>query len=234
MAAIGAVGLWRRQHRRETIPMGGRKAAVSSADGVNVMATPTMTWLKLKRRLACDGNSLRRRSDLIEAWLLPGVIAAFVTLSPLVAAATSAWAGAGNAAARHAEQSWHRVPALLLQAAPGPEMSDHGANTWLAWTRARWVTDGRPRQGLVPAPAKTRAGSTVPVWLDRAGNPQMPPPTAAQAGDRVVVATSIALAGLAALLACAALLTRLVLDRRRLASWDTAWLSAGPNWSRQE
>jgi hypothetical protein len=100
-------------------------------------------------------------------------------------------------------------------------MSDNGANTWVVWTRARWTADGRQRLGSVPVQAKTRAGSTVTVWLDRAGNVQMPLLVAGQAGDRVVVATLIALAGLAVLLASLVLLARRVLNRRRLAGWET-------------
>jgi hypothetical protein len=195
------------------------------------MATSTRTWRKLARRR--DHNPLRRRADLIEGWLLPAAIAVFLAASPLVAAAAGAGVRAGNAAAAHAQLSWHRAPAVLLKAAPGPEMSDNGANTWLVQAPARWTSGGQPRTGSVPAPAGTSAGSTVRVWLDRAGNVRMPPLTAAQVSDRVIAATLIALAGLAAALAIMAMLTRRLLDRRRLAGWESAWLSVGPQWSHQ-
>jgi uncharacterized membrane protein YhaH (DUF805 family) len=73
----------------------------------------------------------------------------------------------------------------------------------------------------------------VRIWLDRAGNVRTPPLTAAQVSDRVIAATLIALAGLAAALAIMAMLTRRLLDRRRLAGWESAWLSVGPQWSHQ-
>ncbi len=193
-----------------------------------------MTWTRLTRRLRPDHNPLRRRSDLIEAWLLPAVIAAFLTLGPLVAGAASAWVHAGSAAARDARRSWHRVPAVLLAAAPGPMMSDNGSNSWLVWTPARWTAAGRQRAGKVPAAAGTRAGSTIPVWLDRAGNVRMPPPTAGHVRDRVVLAALIALTALAAALASLAAVVRWVLDRGRLAGWEAEWRSVGPQWSRQE
>jgi hypothetical protein len=189
--------------------------------------------MRLTGRPGRDRNPLRRRSDLIEAWLLPMAIAAFLAASPLVTAAAGLWIRADNAAAKHAELSWHRVPAVLLQAAPGPEMSDNGANSWLVWTPARLTADGRQRIASVPAPAGTPADAAVPVWLDRAGNVQQPPMTAAQASDRVLVVTVIALAGLVVLVAGAALVTRRVLDRRRLAAWESGWLSVGPQWSHQ-
>ena len=97
----------------------GCKGAAGTAAGVTMMATPTTTWMKLTRRLGRDGNPLRRRSDLIEAWLLPAVIAVFLALCPVVAVVTAAWVHADNAAARHAQLSWHRAEAVLLQAAPG-------------------------------------------------------------------------------------------------------------------
>jgi hypothetical protein len=197
------------------------------------MATLTTTWMRLAGRLRRDRNPLRRRSDLIEGWLLPAAIAVFLAASPLVAAAAGLWVRADNAAATHAQLSWHRAPAVLLKAAPGPEMSDNGANTWLVQAPARWTSGGQTRTGSVPAPAGTSAGSTVRVWLDRAGNVRTPPLTAAQVSDRVIAATLIALAGLAVFLASMALLTRRVLDRRRLAGWESAWLSVGPQWSHQ-
>ncbi len=72
----------------------------------------------------------------------------------------------------------------------------------------------------------------MPVWLDRAGQVQVPPPTASQVQDRVIGAAAVALAALAVLLASLALLVRQVLDRRRLAGWDAAWQAVGPQWSR--
>jgi hypothetical protein len=193
-----------------------------------------MTWTRLARRLGADHNPLRRRSDLIEAWLLPCAIAAFLVLAPVVAAGAVWWSHAQVAAARHAQQSWRRVPAVLLRAAPGPMISGGGSNTWTAREPARWVAGAQPRTGLVPVPSGTRAGTHVMVWLDRAGLPQPLPLTASQARDRVVVALSAALAALAVALAVLALVIRWRLNRRRLASWAADWESVGPQWSHQE
>jgi len=187
----------------------------------------------VSRRLGFDHNPLRRRLDLIEAWLLPAVIAVFLALSPLIVGAAAALVHNENAAARQAQRSWHRVPAVLLQAVPGPLMSDNGANSWVTWTPARWTTDGRPHVGQVPAISGTSAGSTVPVWLDRAGHVRAPPLTAGQVRDRATFAAIVALTALAVFLAAMALIGRRLLDRKRLAGWGTAWLSVGPQWSRR-
>ena len=93
------------------------------------MTTPTMTWTRLTRRLRDDHNPLRRRSDRVEAWLLPAVLAAFLVLAPLVAAATIWQVHAANAADTTAQQSLHPAPAVLLAAAPGP-MHPH-SSSWL-------------------------------------------------------------------------------------------------------
>jgi hypothetical protein len=207
-------------------------SAVGFADGVIGM-TPTTTWTRVARRLGLDHNPLRRRSDMIEAWLLPAVVVVFLALSPLLIGAASAFIQNGNAAAVRAERSWHRVNAVLLQAVPGPMMSDNGANSWVTWTQARWTADGRRHVGQVPAPSGSSMGSTVPVWLDRAGNVQTPPLNARQIRDRVVLAAVVALTALAVCLAAVALIARRLLERRRLAGWATGWLAVGPQWSRR-
>ena len=72
------------------------------------------------------------------------------------------------------------------------------------------------------------------VWLDSAGKVHLPPLTAAQDRSRVRHAMLLAVAGLAVVLAGLALLGWRILNRRRLAAWETAWLAVGPRWSRQD
>jgi hypothetical protein len=229
--AQGVLGEQTRSARR---PQEGTEASAAAgfADGV-ISMTPTTTWTRVARRLGLDHNPLRRRSDLVEAWLLPAAVAVFLVLSPLLVGAASAWVHNENAAAQQAERSWHRVPAVLLEAVPGPLMSDNGANTWIMWIRARWTADGQRHVGQVPAAAGTSAGSTVSVWLDRAGHVQAPPLNAFQIRDRVVLAAVVALSALAVFLTAVTLIGRWLLDRRRLAGWAAAWLSVGPQWSRR-
>src|SRR5579862_1600219 len=210
----------------------GQTGAAGSADGVSMMAAPGARWTRLTRTLGIDRNPLRRRADLVAAWLVPGALAALVLLGPLAAAGASFWVHADSAAAHRAEQSWHRVGAVLLQDAPGPILGN-GPNAWIVWTPARWRLAGRQHDGPVPVDAGTRAGVVVPVWLDRAGTVQPPPLTPGQVSYRATLAAATAVVALAVLLACLTLLGRWVLDRRRLAAWETAWRSVGPQWSRQ-
>jgi hypothetical protein len=195
------------------------------------MAATTM-WTRFTRRLGFDHNPMRRRADLLEGWLLPAAVAAFLILGPLAATGVGLWVQSGNAAAQQVQRTWHEVPAELLEPVAGPLMTDNGANTWLVSTPARWISSGRPRAGDIPAPAGTRQGAVVALWLNRAGKVQAPPLTAGGARNRVVVAVLFALAALAMLLTVLALVIRWVLDRRRIAGWESAWLSVGPQWSR--
>jgi hypothetical protein len=188
--------------------------------------------MRLTRRLGLDRNPLRRRSDVAAAWLLPAALVAFLALCPLVYGVTGMRVRADNSALLRAAESGHRVTAELLQAAAGAAQSDDGANTWMVWTRARWTFDGRPRIGDVPVTSGTRAGSLVPVYLDRAGRVLPLPLTQAQLGSRVVADSSYCMAAIVALLAGVTFLAGRALDRRRLAGWQTEWLTVGPRWSR--
>jgi hypothetical protein len=194
-------------------------------------ARPTTMWQQLIRRFGCDGNPLRRRSDRIAAWLAPAVVAVFLGLCPVVAGVTGTWMRADNAAVQHASLSWDKVKGVLLQAAPGPLEPYHGANIWTEPEPARWTFGGQPRRGLVPAPAGSAKGSTVTVDLNKAGQVQAPPLSAAALRDRIDTGTFIAMAAIGGLLLALMWLARRYLDKRRIASWEAEWLSVGPHWT---
>jgi hypothetical protein len=192
-----------------------------------------MKTTRLARRLGLDGNPLRRRSDVIAAWLLPTAIVLFFGLCPVLYAVTGMKVRADNAAVQRAEATGHHANAELLQAAAGPQQSGRGSNTWTVLAPIRLVEDGRAYDANYPVAAGTPAYTQVKVWLNRTGNLESPPLTKAQVGNRVLADTVVALAGLAVLLAGLAWAIRRVLDRRRLAGWENEWLAVGPRWSRQ-
>lgn len=197
-----------------------------------MMATTTL-WMKLARRMGCDGNPLRRRYDRIEAWLLPAALVVFLALCPLVVDITAMWMRADNAAVQRAELTWRPVSAVLLQAVPGPEQTDHGANTWTTWAPATWTFAGKRYTGDIPVTSGTPAGSTVTAFLGKSGQVEQPALSAAQLGARATTAAMMTLLVVAVVLAILTGLARRFLDRRRLAGWETDWLSVGPRWSRR-
>ncbi len=195
------------------------------------MTAATTKWVKLSRRLGMDGNPLRRPADKIEAWLTPVAIAVFLALCPVVVIGMSAWVHADNAAAQREARSWHSVTAVLLQAAPGPLQSDGGANTWMVWVEARWSVGGLQKKGAVPVPAGSPKGSTQTVRLNSAGVVQVPPAPASQIAALADTSAGAAVTGLAVLMVGLTWVIRRVLDRRRIALWESAWLTVGPRWS---
>lgn len=194
-------------------------------------ARPTTMWLKLKRRMACDGNPLRRRSDVIAAWLTPLVVLIFIALIPVTATVTSSLAHAQNAAVARAMPTWHMVEGRLLRSAPGPAQTDQGGNLWNEVVPAEWVFQGHKQSGVVPVLAGSRAGDLQKIYLNKAGKVQTPPLDAAQLADRTDTITFIVLATLAVLLLVLKGITRRILDSRRIAAWESDWLAVGPRWS---
>src|SRR4051794_27904763 len=72
-----------------------------------------------------------------------------------------------EAAAQYAER--HRASARLLEDVP---LTSRGSDNIQTTARAEAVwtgPTGMEQKGLVTVPAGTRAGSTVPIWLDRDG-----------------------------------------------------------------
>jgi len=74
------------------------------------------------------------------------------------------------------------------------------------------------------------AGARIPVWLDRSGQPAAPPGGQVAMIVNALAAAAVAGGAAVALLICYAL-CRLVLDRRRLAAWESAWSLTGPRWT---
>jgi hypothetical protein len=196
-------------------------------------ATLTKTWQKLARRMGCDGNPMRRRSDRVEAWLLPGAIATFFALCPVVAYGTSSVIHHENARAVQAAKSWQRVDAMLLRSAPGPQQTDNGANAWFVETMARWTFDGRQYTGDVPVLSNARAGAIVPILLNKQGQVEAPPLPQSQISNLDVEAILFALMLLALAVTGLTRLIHRALDRRRFAGWDSAWMEVAPRWRSQ-
>jgi hypothetical protein len=122
--------------------------------------------------------------------------------------------------------------AVLIQAGPF-----YGGTAQLGRAEARWGGPAGGEQSGVLTTATTpgiigaTAGARIPVWLDRAGQPVAPP-----GGQVTMIVNALAVgaavaggAGIALLVSYA--LCRLVLDRRRLAAWESAWSLTGPRWT---
>ena len=174
-------------------------------------------------------NTLRRPVDRIEGTVLMALTAAF-----LVAVALASVLGVHTYQSQRAASARLRLAvAVLSQAGP----LSYGILTPLGHAEARWRDRGGGEQsgmltvatapGILGAPA----GARIPVWLARSGQP-VAPPGGQFAMILSALAPSTAVAGGAGItvLVCYGL-SRLVLDRRRLAAWESAWSLTGPRWS---
>jgi hypothetical protein len=77
------------------------------------------------------------------------------------------------------------------------------------------------------------AGQVVPLWVDRAGWPTGPPPSHGAILAREAIGAIAAILALGAVLLCLAAVARRILDRRRLANWEAAWITVGPEWTQR-
>lgn len=174
-------------------------------------------------------NPLRRRSDVLEAWI---VLAAWT-----VAAVASVVAGVvGARVAQHTVDAGRTgrspVTAVLVRIVPG---SGRDVVTGVRYDRVvatvRWsdVRGGAAstRTGLMNVKPTARPGSTVRAWTDGHGRLVAPPVSAAEETTRVALAgTGAALAAGAAVLT-AGCLARLRVQRRATEKWGTEWEQAG-------
>jgi hypothetical protein len=190
-----------------------------------------MRATRLARRLGLDRNPLRRRTDKIAACLAAVAIAVFLVGAPLLSMAAVGWADRAAAAEQHAARSWRQVPAVLQQgasASAGWELPGY------SWVRARWIApDGRARAGLIPVSDAVSAGRVVPLWVDAAGSPIVPPPSRRTVPARQALAVVIAVGTPGIVLLCLACAGRWMLERRRLADWEAEWAAVGPVWTRR-
>jgi hypothetical protein len=174
-------------------------------------------------------NTLRRPVDRIEGTVLVVLTAAF-----LVAMAVASVLGVRTYQSQRAASAGLR-PVVAVLSQPGP--LSYGSMAKLGQAEARWRDPGGSEQSGVlttataPGILGAAAGARVPVWLDRSGQP-----VASPGGQIAMIVNALAPgtvvtggAGIT-LLVCYGL-CRLVLDRRRLAAWESAWSLTGPRWT---
>ncbi|MFD3539245.1 hypothetical protein ACFWUQ_07050 [Streptomyces sp. NPDC058662] len=194
-------------------------------------------------------NPLRRRSDLVEAWVALAALVCVLVVAPSVGCAAGVQVDAAlQGAAREQRQERHLVPAVVLRNAPeqaaagsadaSGEASGEASAQRTAPRRtqvvAAWTApDGSAHEGTVPAAEEPpHPGDRFRIWTDARGRLVGRPLDASAA---VFHATA---AGLAAALGVAALaetVRRLVVRRlthQRYARLDRAWAAAGPDWGR--
>ncbi|MFF7731710.1 hypothetical protein [Streptomyces sp. NPDC007984] len=174
----------------------------------------TVRWWRWRR------NVLKRRVDVVEAWVvLTGWVLALVigVIAGLVAADTV------EQAVEQQRAESRRVTAVVVKDAPG-QPSTGSASDQRVWGKVRWTApDGSTQRDEARVPPRASAGSTVQVWVNRGGDITAPPVSTGEAWLHIAMGGALAGAFAGSAVLGATRLTRLLLDRRRMAQWDAEW-----------
>ncbi|MFJ4686779.1 hypothetical protein ACIQNG_13190 [Streptomyces sp. NPDC091377] len=178
-------------------------------------------------------SPLRRRSDVIEAWLLLAVGLLLFLGAPLAGAATAWWAyGDARATVAVQHEQRHMVRAEVVGTPPDTLPAISGGTSvrvTVRWTDAGGVTRTAP--ALVPA--GTKHGTGVDVWFDRAGRSVAPPADSGMVWQHSLTLGVCATGGSAALVLLGWSGVRRVSLSHRLAEWDRDWARTEPKWTRR-
>ncbi|WAX81587.1 Rv1733c family protein [Streptomyces sp. KMM 9044] len=192
-------------------------------------ARPRRVWLWRWR-----SNPLRRRSDLIEAWLLLATL--FLTL---FAGAVTGLATAGTVDRSLAERraQSRAVPAVLVEDAadtlPSPVTED-GSGDDRVWVKVRWAApEGTSRTGRAEAEPGAKAGSVVTVWTNDAGRLVSEPPGGADARFQTVMAGLTAAAATGGVVVLGGWFVRSRTRQRRSQEWEAEWRLVEPTWRKR-
>ncbi|MEV0224867.1 hypothetical protein [Streptomyces sp. NPDC050704] len=179
-------------------------------------------------------NPLRRRSDVVEAWIALIVAVLLCVGAPLAGLAAGWWAYDGartTAAEQRAER--HRVRAVVTEHAPAAMPTTHGGKEPTHRVTVRWTEPGDgPRTDEARVPAGTRAGERTSVWLDDRGRIVPAPADATTIWQYAMAAGACTTGGFAAVVLVVHLVVRRVAVHRRLAEWEREWARTGPEWGR--
>lgn len=172
-------------------------------------------------------NPLRRREDIIEAWVIL-VVWVLVAVGGVFAGVLAARATDDTLSRQRTER--HRVTAVLTEDAPWNAalagQDGQRVRATVQWTGA----DGHTHTGRTFVEPGHHAGYRVKVWTDQHGRL-----TAAPASDAQVTLQSVLLGGSATvafsgLTYVAGRAVRLGIDGHRSARWDKEWEAVEPHW----
>ncbi|MES5819808.1 hypothetical protein [Streptomyces sp. RG80] len=177
-------------------------------------------WWRFRR------NPLRRRSDLIEGWLLLSTWLLAVVVA-VVAGVLAADVVEDDVNRLRAQR--HAVTAVLTEDAERSPSATEGTDMDQAWATVRWTgRDGKVRTGVARVEAGGKAGGRTEVWLDERERLVPEPATPEQAELQGTVLGMAAAVGAGALVAFAGWGGCARLGRRRLAQWDKEWADIDP------
>ncbi|WP_112470205.1 Rv1733c family protein [Streptomyces triticisoli] len=165
-------------------------------------------------------NPLRRRSDIVEAWVL---LASWVValVGGLLAGLAAADAIKESAERQRAER--REVSAVLVEDAEDrlPERAPSG---YRVWATVRWTApEGSTHTDEARVPSGTPAGHTVTVWADRNGKIAAEPLTDEETRWHAISGGVLTVSGASGAVLAVAWVARQGLERHRMARWAAEW-----------
>ncbi|MER6283112.1 Rv1733c family protein [Streptomyces sviceus] len=140
------------------------------------MLTRTVVALLVPDAWRWRRNPLRRRSDVVEAWIVLATCLVALLGGLLAGEEAGAATEAGLTARRTAA---HTVSAVLVEDAGAASTVPTSGTGETVRATVRWTApDGSTRTGQARVEPGGAAGTSVTVWIDRGGNPVRTPHTA--------------------------------------------------------
>ncbi|MFE6332396.1 hypothetical protein ACFVOK_04145 [Streptomyces sp. NPDC057798] len=165
-------------------------------------------------------SPLRRRCDLVEAWVvLGGWLLALVggALAGLLAV------GAVERAAEDRRAQSRQVSAVLMEDTDDKVPARVPAD-YRVWARVTWTDpDGTARSDDARVAPRTRAGAKVSVWTDGHGRVTAPPLSSGEIGLHAVSGGTLAALCTSGVVLGTVWVVRQLMERRRLEQWAVEW-----------
>ncbi|WP_405875904.1 hypothetical protein [Streptomyces sp. NBC_00005] len=181
-------------------------------------------------------NSLRRRSDMVEAWTALAFAVLLLVGAPLAGAVAGWWAhdeARSVAAAERAER--HSVRAEVVGETPDMLPTVEGGREHSYRVDVRWTDPATgPHTANARVPAGTERGDKVDVWFDSRGRTVPPPPGETQVWQHTLTFGVCGTGGAVAVVLLAHAFVRHVSTGHRLAEWEREWARTGPEWTRRQ
>ncbi|MFF9172412.1 MULTISPECIES: hypothetical protein [unclassified Streptomyces] len=183
-----------------------------------------------QQRPAKGPKPLGRTTDRIEAWCSRLLLLVLVLGLPVASVSAGLAAHASTLRIAQAQSAQrHQVPARVTSApgaAPGSAANEKQT------VRVTWTgKDGRQRTGTAQVPLAVTVGSSVRIWVDRAGSVQDPPLSASNATATGWLTGGLTAVGVYTCYVTGRMGVRRALNRRRCAQWDAEWELVEPLWS---
>ncbi|MFF1683395.1 hypothetical protein ACFVYG_46105 [Streptomyces sp. NPDC058256] len=189
-----------------------------------------MPKVKRTRLWRWRSNPLRRRDDIVEAWIVLAVWTV-VALGGTLVGTVTAHAADESFAQFRAER--HSVEAVLLESTQAGTTAENAGDN-RTWAKVRWTaSDGSTRTGRTMVESGHKAGSKVVVWINGQGRLAVEPLTATAAEDQAIIVGAAAALAFGGLAFGAGRVARWRLDQRRYDQWGREWDQVGPQWKRK-